>query len=816
MTKRGDHGYVKIDESQSHEKAYLARSVYEVEEADVRMRRQHILEQTGRDRRNAPCTGLSLSGGGIRSASFCLGVLQALQARHKEHPIPYGIEGTDYLSTVSGGGYIGNSLTTTLQKTKGEFPFSNKDNYDDTDAVYHIRDFSNYLIPHGALDVVTAIGVIGRGLVANAIIILPVLLFFVSITLLLHPNVASLGRPLPIFRGLVDSCSFLAGLPAYWLTTILLGVNLLFLFLWALAASAGVGKSASLSGGFVGVSKFLFFVTIITAFVETQPFILWIINEHVPSLPSTLLPIHQALHGLWNEIISYVKSAGLVMGSLATIFALFSKYLGDVLALAERATGWKAWFKKIAAISALWLAGLLVPFILWLSYLWLVDFGLGVETAPAVYLALLLISAFVALFINPNQTSLYGLYRDRLSKAFLFDPSGRPPKRDMNGDLLAFDPKLYEIDTNLCPYPIVNAALNIEASQFANRRGRNADFFMFTPEFIGSGATGYIGSRILEKNPPVLAFRGIGPRKSEKNAIDIGTAMAISGAALSANMGSSTIKALTFTLALLNIRLGYWLRNPNPEYDSPPRWGNWLLEQPLKLPSFLLFYEMFGWITEKRSRIYLTDGGHIENLGIYSLLKRRCKVILAVDAEADPTMSFGSLLILQRYARIDLGAAIDLPWQPIHDRTLAVNQAFANAEPDTIPPFDKTWPHCAAGEIRYGPNETGILLYIKASLTGDEDDYVLDYKRRHPEFPHETTSDQFFGEEQLEAYRALGFHIAKGLLTGETPFSVNLRPNETESEARSRILNLAREAFLGSDAKVPAPRNKKAAFAPAF
>jgi hypothetical protein len=250
-----------------------------------------------------------------------------------------------------------------------------------------------------------------------------------------------------------------------------------------------------------------------------------------------------------------------------------------------------------------------------------------------------------------------------------------------------------------------------------------------------------------------------------------------SGAAVSSNMGALTIKPLTFTLALLNIRLGYWLRNPCPDYDDPPitKPKDWIIARLFRLPSIVLFAEMFGWITEKWSRIYLTDGGHIENLGVYSLMKRRCKVIIAIDAEADPTMSFGAFLILERYAPIDLGATVELPWRAIRDCTLAVDKAFDKADEDgfAIPPIPG--PHCAAGEIQYGRNETGILLYVKASLTGDEDDYILDYKRRYRAFPHETTGDQFFGEEQLEAYRALGFHIMKGLLTGKTPFAVEPR-----------------------------------------
>ena len=93
------------------------------------------------------------------------------------------------------------------------------------------------------------------------------------------------------------------------------------------------------------------------------------------------------------------------------------------------------------------------------------------------------------------------------------------------------------------PYHLINAALNIQGSDYANRRGRNADFFLFSPLYIGSEATGYIGTIEHER----------------KTALDLPTAMAISGAAFSSNMGASSIRALTATLALLNIRTGYWL-----------------------------------------------------------------------------------------------------------------------------------------------------------------------------------------------------------------------------------------------------------------
>jgi hypothetical protein len=218
-----------------------------------------------------------------------------------------------------------------------------------------------------------------------------------------------------------------------------------------------------------------------------------------------------------------------------------------------------------------------------------------------------------------------------------------------------------------------------------------------------------------------------------------------------------------------------------------------------------LFMEMFSRITEYNHLIYLTDGGHIENLGVYSLLKRRCKLIIAIDAEADPRMGFGALLTLERYARIDFGAIIELPWQAIRDCALAADAAFNKARADGSSVPCELGPHCAAAEIQYGGKETGILLYVKASVTGDEDDYILDYKRRHGAFPHETTGDQFFGEEQLEAYRALGFHIMRGLMTGIAPFALIPREDETEDDARHRIWREIHAALNGESRRRPRP-----------
>ena len=160
-------------------------------------------------------------------------------------------------------------------------------------------------------------------------------------------------------------------------------------------------------------------------------------------------------------------------------------------------------------------------------------------------------------------------------------------------------------------------------------------------------------------------------------------------------------------------------------------------------------------------------------------MRRRCKVILAVDAEADAPMNFSSLVTLQRYARIDLGVLIDLPWSPIRNCTLGWMACNAG-KPPTPSPQASHGPHVAIGTIDYGGGQTGYLVYIKSSLTGDENDYIRDYARRYERFPHESTGDQFFSEEQFEVYRALGFHMTHRFLAGVDDVVVRARDDQCE------------------------------------
>src|SRR6516164_1421169 len=166
---------------------------------------------------------------------------------------------------------------------------------------------------------------------------------------------------------------------------------------------------------------------------------------------------------------------------------------------------------------------------------------------------------------------------------------------------------------------------------------------------------------------------------------------------------------------------------------------------------------MFGVrMTEDEPWLNLSDGGHIENLAIYELLRRRCKLIISVDGESDPTYTFQGLMTLVRHAQIDFGARIE------------VN--LSDIRPDPKTGYSRS--HAALCTVRYpadslNPNGAlGFIIYMKLSVTGNESEMIRRYRINHPDFPHQTTLDQFFDEEQFEVYRQLGVHVADGMFLG--------------------------------------------------
>ena len=741
--------------------------------------------------------GVALSGGGIRSAAFCLGALQALDSHNV-------IERTDYLSTVSGGGYIGSCMTAGMSQNsgdppaKGKFPFGGESDIRDNDAVGHLRNFSNYLMPRvrsGMINLLDVTAIILRGLLVNSVLVFMILIFAAIVTYASYPNWDDLETGNFAFRFLFVGAPRVVGsipwllikgvsalMPAgieHWLTTLatpaavpisylvsgydalLYSLTIPFIYTgffaslvaggliaWAITRSdvGHTGNDAN-SRDLVKI-RWMLGITFVSAFLDLQP-----------------LCIHE-LDSLSKMILGLASLPAL---AAAATVVLFARRLGAFLETTRLSKGLLTRVLRIATHISLVAAGLVLPLILLVAYwhltAWLYAEGgvqpsLRLQVLPYAYGVALLISAFVASLIRANAYSLHQFYKDRLSRAFLFkEVPGGPEQKGLRSFKLSW------IDTTASPYHIVNAALNVQGSPEANRRGRNADFFTFSRDFVGSDLTHF--AQTSTKAVGALDMERIDPR------LDFGSAMAISGAAISANMGSNTVRWLSPTLALFNIRLGYWLRNPrhiaaNPQTAARHKnalhryWDHFL-------GNFYLLLEMFNRLDEKRDYIFLSDGGHIENLGIYQLLKRGCRLIIAIDAEADPEISCASLLKLERYARIDLGIRIILPWEQIRNCNRRLNEDIDPRTPQEA--ARRLGPHCALGPILYEDGSRGTLLYFKSSLSGDEKDYVLDYKKRNKDFPHETTGDQFFTEEQFEVYRSLGYHVVEGYFSGSDEVS---------------------------------------------
>ncbi|MGH7232206.1 MAG: hypothetical protein ACREJU_12720, partial [Nitrospiraceae bacterium] len=207
-------------------------------------------------------------------------------------------------------------------------------------------------------------------------------------------------------------------------------------------------------------------------------------------------------------------------------------------------------------------------------------------------------------------------------------------------------------------------------------------------------------------------------------------------------------------MTLFNARLGWWLGNPGKA-------GRDTFGQTS--PTFSIgpmIYEALGFTNDDYKYVYLSDGGHFENLGLYEMVLRHCRFILAIDSGRDPECAFEDLGNAIRKIRIDLGIPITLRNVRIYGRDSKRKQ------PTDIPKY------CALGTIQYSALDAaesdGTLIYIKPALCDDDEPIdVFNYAQTNPAFPHESTGDQWFSESQFESYRMLGSHIIQQICLKE-------------------------------------------------
>jgi hypothetical protein len=339
---------------------------------------------------------------------------------------------------------------------------------------------------------------------------------------------------------------------------------------------------------------------------------------------------------------------------------------------------------------------------------------------------LLIFGVLMSRFVPVNRFSLHGMYRQRLIRTFLGASHADRRPNAFTGFDPADDLRVHEL-RGVRPLPVMNATLNSVASTSYGRNDRQAYAFTFSPLHVGSPVLGY-------REASRYGSDGGGPATG----LSLGMALAVSGAAASPAMGVYSSKARAFLLTLANARLGLWFGNPA---DA----STWQLSDP-KVGVAPIVRELLGLDTDTNPYVYLSDGGHFENLGLWSMVARRCGVVIVADAGCDPDYTFADLANAVRRVRIDLGIPIEISTTSM----TRAGQGAGNA-------------HAVVGRIRYSAVDgagapDGFLLYVKATLSGDEPEDVRNFAAADPAFPHDTTSNQFFDEARFESYRALGYH----------------------------------------------------------
>lgn len=823
---------------------------------------------------------LCISGGGIRSATFGLGILQGLARCGL-------LDKFHYLSTVSGGGYIGSWLSAWINRaglTSVATQLSRQSEQTRPNPepieIQNLRSYSNYLSPRLGMfsaDSWTLVGSYLRNLLLNWCVIIPLLAAFLALpwifssivmmdppprndatfwvgAVLVVIGVAYMGLNLPCGRNLRwDQKRFLwfcllplfvaavlmtiywawfnyygrsliawplfgFGQPHTWVPFLYLGIALhIVSWLTSLLPAHGFRTleflAVIVSGAISGVLLWLGAQKLFPHPVMQMELYICVAVPGFMALFFVGIMVFAGISSRWTEdsdrewwgratgwllavafgwlIISDLVVFGplslrwtwslITTGSLAALLTVLGGRSSMVAATQkERATASPLGLvlSKASTIAAMVFAAVLLILItqtttsvlkkliqtyhIKLGYQATLDSKSGLLGRPEEYLnvifytpwwlvipfavLLLLAGVVMARLINANTFSLHGMYRDRLIRAYLGASNSDRKENpftgfDENDNIKMRDLWLQE-KFNGKLMPVVNIALNLVSGEKLGWQERKAQNFSVSPLHCGSSSM----------QPGYRSTTGAdGTVYGGPQGISLGTAITISGAAASPNMGYHSSPFVTFILTLLNVRLGAWLGNPGKAGDHTFQLG-----YPASSVRPIID-EALGLTNDKSPYVYLSDGGHFENLGLYEMMLRRCHFIVVSDAGEDPECSFADLGEAVRKIRVDFGIPIDFDQMNIYPRS-QIDAAKQHGR------------NCAIGRIRYsavdGPTAPdGIIIYIKPVCYGDEPRDIYEYFKRSETFPHESTADQFFSESQFESYRMLGAYTMEKLCT---------------------------------------------------
>lgn len=578
--------------------------------------------------------GVSLSGGGIRSAAFSIGVLQRLHARGV---LPY----VDFLSMVSGGAFAGMAMVSQLEAT-GAFPFERRPSGRDSYFLRHLRRKASYLAP------------LGFGSTAGRELVLTFLFGMVVNLLRLCATMACV---------LAAACFVIGWLPLEWVALATALVFLGTIFLRRLLSVAG--------GTPIPVE--------LRARRDRQRTNL----RHAGYLLVVFVPLLLFHHRI-GAVVAHGNVSVTVAAILAVIPAVNLPVAGAALAwLMRHGAGEhrRSWILvqsfALALLTMLPVAGFLLFLLVrgWVAGAHWLDPGrapwmLGALSAALICggaVATLLLVFVVDRWLAAGVVSLHDIYRDRINDAFIVKEVVKGDSEVAfvtNADLpLA---RLGRDDAPTWPYPILNATMNYSRTDESDQSLRRAARFVLTPLYCGSHETRYA------------------PTDQVDGGLQTATAIAISAAAISPRMGAYSAGLLPFLVGFFNLRLGKVVWSPRylaaHEHTGTAR-------------PYVAFAELWSWrrYAQDSTRCYLTDGGHSENLGLLALLSRRCRLVVVVDAERDPAFEFHGLATAVRLARVDLGAVIEIDVEPmrpvagVSPRGWAIGQIhYAGQEPGTL------------------------------------------------------------------------------------------------------------------------------------
>lgn len=719
--------------------------------------------------------GVCCSGGGIRSAAFSLGALQTLQEKGE-------LGKASYLAAVSGGSYLAAAISMVAKTGKGN---SDRDLIDSMPAFaqgspeeQYLRNRCSYMAPTMTDKVYLGMRIV-LGLLLNLIFVsLPLIGLALILSALVYgpqlPGLTGSGPGVVEYRADLPA-GFWIGPLAVFVLSLLFGLSTL-LFRW---------RAEKWERFFAAWAvRLLFLAALLALLLVGVPYIV----EWLRNFGSAGRTAHSVVKA--NAPKFGVGTIALLAGVAAQLGNfLRSKPAKEDLKWAKKT------FAKLGAAVRLALAyaagALFGPLLLLGVFAMTVAIGMTETTRDGshsvewwiagVGAAVLALFALLYLVADLTTWSLHPYYKRRLATAFALkrikldeldakeregveavEPSlhGVAVERNFD-DLVPISRTAVDETNEIWPTLLVCAAANISDTA-ATPPGRAVTSFTFSANTVGGPLVGAIRTSQLEQ-----AFDGGGTtdgtasehfkercidivtaRKHRRHDLSLLSAVAMSGAAISPSMGKMTAKPLRFLMALANVRLGVWVPNP--------RWVAADGENPVPSrprPSYLV-RELLGLNSVDAKYLYVTDGGHYENLGLVELLRRGCTDVYCLDASGvgGDGAEFKTLGDAIALARSELNVEI----------------AFSGEEgenPEELTPAEKeplAKRDVVTATIQYPPGPNGVagpkgtLVYVRNTLTAKAPWDVRAHHESDPRFPNNPTVDQLYTDQKFEAYRALG------------------------------------------------------------